>query len=452
MPIRDDEATATNPATCPPGRDWLIDAARVVSILAVVSMHWISTHTWVDETGAVKTKLALQGPLAFASGWLFQVMPLLFLVGGYAGAIVIDRLRTAGTWTYPGFIAARVRRLITPVVWFVAVLAPILATVGAVSPDAAALGGDTMARPLWFLAAYLVTIALAPAFLRAHDAAPIATVAGLAAIAIAADYTRLIGGVQAAQWVSWLAVWTLCQQWGFWYRRRVLHTVSPALLAATIFATIAVLWAAVTFGPYPAAMVATAETNITNLIPPTVIIPIYGLLQFLLLIAGVRLVTGARKAASSAEPGPRVQQLIRTTNAAAMGVYLWHIPVLTLLTGVALTAPAVLLPEGTVAYWSHRPGWIALSLVLLIPFLAAAAWFDRATTRPATTHPVRIAAAWALGVTGVFCLWHYGLTWTVGGIGGAVCVFISAAIVTQWSSGPAPATATTPPATAAPPE
>ena len=109
-----------------PRRDHLIDLLRIASAGVVVTMHWLSTRVWVDGDGMHST-LALEGRTIFVLGWLLQVMPVLFIAGGFANTKVVDSCRAKGQ-SATDYLGIRARRLTTPLVLLAAVIVPVTVT------------------------------------------------------------------------------------------------------------------------------------------------------------------------------------------------------------------------------------------------------------------------------------------------------------------------------------
>src|SRR3978361_7340 len=96
------ELAATTPST----RDRSIDALRVASLAGGMVGHTLMAPVEPDgRVGNVLAALPASQPLT----WLFQVVPVFFLVGGYAHAAALRRPRP-----YAEFLAARLGRLLPP--------------------------------------------------------------------------------------------------------------------------------------------------------------------------------------------------------------------------------------------------------------------------------------------------------------------------------------------------
>ncbi|MGL5909184.1 MAG: acyltransferase family protein, partial [Phycicoccus sp.] len=92
----------------------MVDLLRALAIGAVVLGHWLVAAVTVRdgrlEAGALLDRAAWTHPLT----WVVQVMPLFFLVGGYANALSWRSARRRGVG--PGaWLQNRLRRLLVPV-------------------------------------------------------------------------------------------------------------------------------------------------------------------------------------------------------------------------------------------------------------------------------------------------------------------------------------------------
>jgi Acyltransferase family len=102
----------------PESRDRVVDAARALSIVVVTLWHWTLSVTHRTADGA----LAMPNPIHVVPGgwlatWVLQVMPVFFLVGGYANLVGWQRAQATGV-AGGRFVADRLRRLLVPTaVW-----------------------------------------------------------------------------------------------------------------------------------------------------------------------------------------------------------------------------------------------------------------------------------------------------------------------------------------------
>jgi surface polysaccharide O-acyltransferase-like enzyme len=75
-------------AATPASRDRVVDAARALCIVVVTLWHWTLSVTHRTADGS----LAMPNPIHAVSGgwlatWVLQIMPVFFLVGGYANLV-----------------------------------------------------------------------------------------------------------------------------------------------------------------------------------------------------------------------------------------------------------------------------------------------------------------------------------------------------------------------------
>ncbi|MGE5461672.1 MAG: acyltransferase family protein, partial [Solirubrobacterales bacterium] len=174
-----DELAANTPST----RDRTVDFLRAASICAVVFGHWfIGLIYWRNGVIGVHSAVGVTAGMWLGT-WLFQVMPIFFFVGGFSNLITLDAFHRRGE-SNGAFVRSRAWRLLRPSlvfvgVWLVVQVVLHLTDTGA--PTGLTLWGDTkMLRgmyppaatlpfgPLWFLAFYLVVVAIAPATVWLH--------------------------------------------------------------------------------------------------------------------------------------------------------------------------------------------------------------------------------------------------------------------------------------------
>jgi fucose 4-O-acetylase-like acetyltransferase len=83
-------------AKTPPTRNRYVDFLRAVSIGAVVFGHWLAAAPYVDERGELTpTHMLAVSPWTQGLTWVIQVMPVFFIVGGYANGISWRAARAA---------------------------------------------------------------------------------------------------------------------------------------------------------------------------------------------------------------------------------------------------------------------------------------------------------------------------------------------------------------------
>ena len=153
-------------AATPADRNRVVDFLRAAAILTVVLGHWLMAAVMVQDDQLVPNAVLNIAPSTHPLTWLFQVMPLFFIVGGYANGLSWRSARRRGDG-YAGWLRSRLQRLAAPVLPLLLVWLAI-ASIG----YAAGVPGGTLRTasqvalvPTWFLAAYIVVVALAPLLL-----------------------------------------------------------------------------------------------------------------------------------------------------------------------------------------------------------------------------------------------------------------------------------------------
>lgn len=388
-------------------RDLTLDLARVTAVCFVVIVHLLQVGVgWGPDGSLVTSRPAEMQSWFDAATWFGQIMPLFFVVGGFASA--------AGwsTWTSRGgdargFIRSRTLRLAQPALplfVFVAIVLVAAAAIG-VDPslvDAAVVG---VGMPLWFLAAYLLCQAVVPLAAHGHERAPRGTLVVLLVAVIAVDALRFLSGVDQLGYINLLFVWPLIQQLGFWYRDGWFDRRSPVSLIALAVACYLVVGAVVAWGPYSTNMLA-------NLNPPTLPLVLFGLAQACLL----RLA----KPALTALMRTRVAQgVVFVIGSRLMTVYLWHLPVILVISGIALLVPGAAPAPASPEWWASRPLVFLATAVVLWLLSLILVRFEALGTLPAAPGGAVLAIAWICAFLPPFGVTLQGMN-TALAIGGAV--------------------------------
>ena len=351
-------------------RNRYADLLRVCAIAGVVYGHWLLT----DVTYS-RGRLSGLDALKYVSWgrWvtlLFQVMPVFFLVGGYANAVSWTAHQARGEgWTV--WVRGRAMRLLWPTTVYIAVAELAAAGAKAAGANTAELAqaGWFTALQLWFLPVYLLLIALTPVMLAAHRrwglAVPAVMALGAAGVdaAVLGPHVRLIG------FANYLLVWGSIHQWGFAWQDGSLTRPRwrPWLLA---FAGAALLTVLLAWGPFPVDMIGAGE-RIGNTTPPSVALLAFAAAQAGLLLA-------AEPAAARLVARPRWWRTVSRLNTTVMTVYLWHmVPVILVAVIVYPTGVVPQLAIGGTLWWVLRPAWLALLTAVLVPLTVVIMWAER---------------------------------------------------------------------------
>lgn len=339
------ESSASYPAGLMPGptpRDPVMDLVRVICVAVVVVGHMLMVGAAVvPGRGLVVDRPLLETDWITPVSWIAQIMPLFFVVGGFAGIGSWRRLAASGG-TAADYIRSRILRLARPSIALFAALAVgmLVMHLTGVDPAAIRLIGLGISSPLWFLAAYAFAQAYLPGLATLHDRAPGRTLAALAAGAAVCDVVRFATGVEALSILDMTFVWLFAQQLGFWMADGWFRARSRVTVAALGAGAYLLLFGLVAIG-YPANMLA-------NLYPPTFAIVALAVGQACLLV----LAHPALERLTALRP---VRAVVATVGSRLMTIYLWHLPVLALIVGLLLLTPLPTPASGSAAWWLTRP-------------------------------------------------------------------------------------------------
>lgn len=358
-------AVAKTPAT----RNRVVDGWRIVALLFVVFGHWISASIWIQDDGTVVASNTLE----WISGagyltWIFQVIPIFFIVGGYANAAALSRNPTdIRTW-----ITLRARRLYTPVPPLVLVWVVIIVTLRGSLDDTILHAGTLSATmPVWFIAVYLTITLLAPLTFRWWRHSGPWSVGLLAVAAIGIDVVRLGPGIEVIGWLNFVVVWAFVHQLGYaWYDRDRAGVVARPLTGIVLMVVgLAALWGVTSLGWYPTAMVTIPGQGMSNMTPPT-------FANGVLAIAHAGAIVATMSVARKLLARDRIWGAIVAVSGSMMTIYLWHLTALSLVgaAGIFLFDGRLLSFEpGTATWWWLRPVFfliLALGTALLVGVFA----------------------------------------------------------------------------------
>lgn len=343
----------------PATRNRYVDALRAASILVVVFGHWLMAGPEIRPDGTLEIgHLVAASTLIQALTWVFQVMPVFFFVGGFANAAAWRSARSRGE-DYPHWLRTRLRRLAMPVLPLLAfwAVAGSLAIGFGFDPDLLRAGSQAALVPVWFLATYIVAVALAPLTLSLWERHGWWLIVGLTAAAALIDILTIVGGIDVLRWANYLFVWNAVHAFGYAWADGRLGTVGRR--AAIGLGSLGVLAALVALGPYPLAMVGLDAAEITNSNPPKVTLIFLGLFQFGLL-------TAVERPARRVLERPRLWTGVIAVSSVIMTLYLWH---LTAMVGViaaqlGLDGFGLRSTVNTLGWWLTRPLFIGVLVVI----------------------------------------------------------------------------------------
>jgi surface polysaccharide O-acyltransferase-like enzyme len=390
------ELVARTPAT----RNRYIDLLRVFSILVVVIGHWLMAVITIDASGTIAGDniLGLVPWMQYLT-WGLQVMPIFFIVGGFANAASWTSAQAKGV-TYADWVRSRMSRLLRPTLVFAAVwtgLTLVFAHVVKLSPETLEVGTMLVAVPVWFLGVYLLVIPLVPVMLRLHERFGVLVPGFLVTAAAFVDVLVRDFGMVGIGYVNYLFVWAAVHQLGFFWREgRTAGRLRAGLLAATGLATLVILSSV---GLYSRSMLGVPGDEFGNTQPPTIMLMAVALFQFGIVLA---LEAPVRRWLER----ERVWAAVISANGLAMTVYLWHLPAMAFGVLIAIVSGTGLRDDPlTAGWWATRPVWVAGLALITAPLVVVFSRLERTGTgraspagRPLAAVTGSAAAAVGLGL------------------------------------------------------
>ncbi|WP_431235477.1 acyltransferase family protein [Mycolicibacterium psychrotolerans] len=374
-----DTATTTTAA-----RNHAMDLYRVVALVFVVIGHWIAAALTFSDGGFWRDNPLVDMPWTQWLTWIFQVVPVFFVVAGYASAVSwTQRASDGGVESRQAWLRRRLVRPLGPTVVYVVFALLVVAVLGRIGVAGSELdfGAWAVAMHLWFLGIYVVVVALTPIAVAAHRRwgkwVPFVMTLAVAAV----DVATIGAHLPYVGWLNYLLVWGVLYQLGIaWHDGTLCRraAIAVAVLSAIVLAL------AVTVGPYPVSMIGVPGAVVNNTGPPNLALLALGGVQ-----AGVALALAPT--VNRMVKSVRTQRVLAVANDNVMALYLWHmVPVVI----VAVAGyPTGLLPQptiGTAAWWWFRLEWVAILAVVAAVELVLLWWGRRLFSAPLPTVPVAI--------------------------------------------------------------
>jgi peptidoglycan/LPS O-acetylase OafA/YrhL len=414
-------------AKTPPERNRYVDFLRAVSILFVVIGHWLIATAWYVDGQLTPGHLLKTHPQYQWLTWLFQVMPIFFIVGGYSNAVSLESAERKGQG-YAAWLAARLHRLVTPLLLLIitwGLVAGVMKLMD-VRPEVIVFTSQAALIPTWFLSIYITLVLLAPVAYKFWRKYGFSSFWILAAMAAVVDALFFGADVRWPGWSNYFWVWLAVHQLGFAWRDGRMGSVGKLLVYSLL--GFAALYSLVRWGPYPLAMVGSPDEGVSNTLPPKITLLALGIFQFGLLLS---LEGPMRRILSSL----RLWTATVLINSMIMTIYLWHITIMVVLGSVLYLSGGFGfgVEPGTNEWWLTRPVWIAVLAILLVPVALPLSALERRGRNPETPVP---SAARQVGGAILVCLgiallamWGYGGAPIPGfGVGAFVLVMVGAGI------------------------
>jgi peptidoglycan/LPS O-acetylase OafA/YrhL len=358
-------------AQTPAERNRYVDFLRSVSILVVITGHWLIATAYYVDGELTQGKLLVSAPWTQWLTWVFQVMPIFFIVGGYANAVSLESARRKQE-DYAGWLATRLNRLVRPLLvllFFWAALAIVMKMFD-VSVGVIQYSSRAALIPIWFLAIYIMVVILAPATYWAWQKYGFVSFWAFVGVAILIDLAFFVLDLRWMGWSNYFWVWLAVHHLGFAWRDGRIGSPGKLLLYSAL--GLAILWLLIFVGPYPLAMVGSPDEGLSNTMPPKITLLALAVFQFGLLL-------------SIEAPMRRLLDNLRLwtatvlINSMIMSVYLWHITIMVVFISLLYLADGfgLRLEPGTAEWFMSRPLWIAILYILLLPVALLVSPFEQ---------------------------------------------------------------------------
>ena len=365
----------------PPGRNRYADFLRAAAILVVVFGHWLASAPQVTDDGLTIVRLLGVAPWLHPLTWALQVMPVFFIVGGYANAASWAAAQRDGVG-YAAWLQGRLRRLAWPLVPLLLAWSVIVVVLALAGLDAALVSNVSQLAliPTWFLAVYLGVILCVPWAAAAWDRYGLASFWLPLSAAVMVDALAFGRGLTPLRWANYVFVWFAVHQLGFLWRSG--RVSQPPVSLAWLAGGAAVLVFLVAVAGYPVAMLTVPGAEFSNTRPPTVALAALAALHF-----GVITLLQPVVARWLERPGPWAATIL--VNGLIMTIFLWHSTAQIVVYGAAagLGGLGLRVEPGSAAWWLARPLWIGLMLAVLAALVAIFGRFERGTRRGAESLP-----------------------------------------------------------------
>jgi surface polysaccharide O-acyltransferase-like enzyme len=348
-------------AQTPAERNRYVDFLRAVSILMVVTGHWLIVALYYEDGAFTPGDLLVLRPNTQWLTWVFQVMPIFFIVGGYANAVSLESARRRGT-DYAGWLVSRLNRLVSPLLLLLVAWALLAAALhfSGVSGKVLSLASRAALIPIWFLAIYTLVVVLAPLTYKAWQRWGFASFWAFVALGALVDFAFFALQQRWLGWSNYLWVWLAVHHLGYAWRDDRMG--SPARLLGYSALGLLALALLILQGPYPFAMVGSPDETLSNTLPPKITLFALGIAQFGLLLA---IEAPMRRLLA----GLRIWTVTVLINSMIMTLYLWHLTVMVILVSLLYLAGGFGLgiEPASAEWWLTRPVWIAVLYACLFP-------------------------------------------------------------------------------------
>ena len=178
-------------------RNLAVDLYRVSGVVLIVLGHWLAGSVTYRDGSFGRQNPLVDQPWTQWLTWIFQAVPIFFLVAGYAAAVSWGHRRASDAMSRQTWVRHRLARVLGPSAVYVAVVSAIVVASGTAGASGSLLeyAGWAVAMHLWFLAVYLIVVLLTPIAIAAQQRWGLLVPAALASGLVAVDIATLAGHV-----------------------------------------------------------------------------------------------------------------------------------------------------------------------------------------------------------------------------------------------------------------
>src|SRR5262244_3539929 len=365
----------------PASRNRYVDFLRAASMLVVTIGHWLAAAPYFDASGElVGAHILTVVPWTAWLTWIVQVMPIFFMVGGYANGVSWRAARRDGK-SYAAWLESRLRRLVWPIlpllVFWVAIVA--IEYARGVRPELISYGSQVAFIPIWFLAVYIGIVLLVPIMEAAWARFGMGSFWALTAAAIAVDVMYFAADLRWLGFANYLFVWGAVFLLGYAWLDERFSERTLLIGAAGGFIALLLL---VHIAPYPISMIGVPGDPISTTTPPKVTLIALAIMQGGLLLAAE---AHARRWLASRLAWTATVAI----NVNIMTLFIWHLTATIVVVLAAYLAGGfgLRLEPGSSEWWWSRFPWLAANAIALIPFIVAFGSFERPRATGGTQAP-----------------------------------------------------------------
>ncbi len=367
---------------------------RATSIGLVIIGHWLAAVSIVEDGQLVLGHITNLADWSHWATWLFQVMPVFFIVGGYANTTSWQSAGRKGQ-SYELWIAIRLQRLIKPIapLLFIWCVTAIIAYQFDINPQLIQETSRIALQPLWFLAVYLILVLMTPISCALWRRYGIKAFWGLACAAMVVDIAAFTGDTPLIRWINYAFVWLAVFQLGVIWRHRDQSRPTPAIYWAMGGLTFMIIL--VTLVSYPISMISVPGAEISNSRPPTIALLALAATQF-----GLLLMLDGPAHSWLHKLGLWTATVLM--NSTIMTIFLWHLTALAIVVSLSFVIGGYGMnsPPLSSDWWLSRPAWLAVLVIALLILVSIFARFEQKAKREA----VRPLPVWrAIVATVLLC-------------------------------------------------